>query len=109
MQEHSKSVNGLECKFVGRPTKWGNPFKIDTSNGKCGALGLQRGVADSPKHAVIFYEQHIRRVMDASRCDVKEYLPYYMMLNELSGKNLACFCAEGQPCHADILLKIANG
>lgn len=26
----------------------------------------------------------------------------------LRGKNLACFCAESDPCHADILLKIAN-
>lgn len=26
----------------------------------------------------------------------------------LKGKNLACWCKPGQPCHADILLKIAN-
>ncbi len=29
-------------------------------------------------------------------------------LSELKGKNLACFCKEGQPCHAEILLKLAN-
>lgn len=28
---------------------------------------------------------------------------------ELRGKNLACFCALDQPCHADVLLEIANG
>lgn len=28
---------------------------------------------------------------------------------ELGGKNLACFCALDQPCHADVLLKIASG
>jgi hypothetical protein len=27
---------------------------------------------------------------------------------ELRGKNLACFCALDQPCHADVLLKLAN-
>lgn len=27
---------------------------------------------------------------------------------ELKGKNLACWCKEGEPCHCDILLKIAN-
>jgi len=27
---------------------------------------------------------------------------------ELRGKNLACWCKIGEPCHADILLKIAN-
>lgn len=28
--------------------------------------------------------------------------------SELRGKNLACFCPLNKPCHADILLKIAN-
>lgn len=27
---------------------------------------------------------------------------------ELRGKNLACWCKPGEPCHADVLLKIAN-
>ena len=27
---------------------------------------------------------------------------------ELRGKNLACFCPLDQPCHADVLLEIAN-
>ena len=29
-------------------------------------------------------------------------------IGELKGKNLACWCRLDQPCHADILLKIAN-
>ena len=28
---------------------------------------------------------------------------------ELAGKNLACWCKEGDPCHADVLLELANG
>jgi hypothetical protein len=27
---------------------------------------------------------------------------------ELAGKNLACWCKPGEPCHADVLLEIAN-
>lgn len=27
---------------------------------------------------------------------------------ELRGKNLACWCALDQPCHADVLLRLAN-
>jgi hypothetical protein len=27
---------------------------------------------------------------------------------ELRGKNLACWCNPGDPCHADVLLEIAN-
>lgn len=29
-------------------------------------------------------------------------------LTELAGKNLACFCKLGEPCHADVLLELAN-
>lgn len=28
---------------------------------------------------------------------------------ELRGKNLACWCPLGKPCHADVLLEIAKG
>ena len=27
---------------------------------------------------------------------------------DLAGKNLACWCKPGEPCHADVLLEIAN-
>jgi hypothetical protein len=30
-------------------------------------------------------------------------------LAELRGKNLACWCPLNKPCHADVLLEIANG
>jgi hypothetical protein len=30
-------------------------------------------------------------------------------LESLRGKNLACFCPLDQPCHADVLLELANG
>ena len=29
-------------------------------------------------------------------------------LKRLKGKNLACFCAAGKPCHADVLIELAN-
>lgn len=29
-------------------------------------------------------------------------------LTELRGKNLACWCKIGNPCHADVLLELAN-
>jgi hypothetical protein len=32
-----------------------------------------------------------------------------MVRQELRGKNLACYCAADLPCHADVLLEIANG
>jgi hypothetical protein len=32
-----------------------------------------------------------------------------MIRAELGGRDLACWCALDQPCHADVLLEIANG
>jgi Domain of unknown function (DUF4326) len=46
--------------YVGRPTTWGNPYKV------------------GPGH-------------------------------KLNGRDLICWCKAGAPCHADVLLAIANG
>jgi hypothetical protein len=68
--------------YVGRPTRWGNPGK--TWADYCMYLYLHPGL-----------EAEARA--------------------ELRGKNLACWCplvdenGEPVPCHADILLEIANG
>jgi len=68
--------------YVGRPTKWGNPFK--------GAF--------TPEKAVELYKtsHHLRHLVDSG--DIKE----------LKGKNLCCWCPLDKSCHADILLEIAN-
>jgi hypothetical protein len=29
-------------------------------------------------------------------------------IGQLRGKNLACWCKPGAPCHADVLLELAN-
>lgn len=84
--------------YVGRPTKWGNPYKLITDpRDRCGALGWLFGVADTPRHAVIFFESYIRK--EGLQAKVRK---------ELRGKNLACWCRLDQPCHADVLLRIAN-
>ena len=71
--------------YVGRPTKWGNPYQIN-------------GLATPELRNHI-----IRKYRDTMSIMLKEDA-----VKELRGKNLACFCKEGEPCHADVLLKIAN-
>lgn len=69
--------------YVGRPTKWGNPFPLSELSRETAVHFFRTGITDtlrSDPHA----------------------------LDELRGKNLACFCALDQPCHADVLLEIAN-
>jgi hypothetical protein len=28
---------------------------------------------------------------------------------ELAGRDLLCWCKPGEPCHADVLIEVANG
>ncbi len=75
--------------YVGRPTVWGNPFVA-------GSQLMTGGVLTAAK-AVELYEQHVRENFDER--DIRHCL---------RGKNLACWCEIGEPCHADVLLRIAN-
>jgi hypothetical protein len=65
---------------VARPSKWGNPYKVG-----------EPGIPDAWA-AVNCFRNHAAT------------LP----VHELRGKNLACWCALNAPCHADVLLKLAN-
>ena len=74
---------------VTRPGQYGNPFKI-------GGLGVP-----DAEHAVRFFENWLHT-------SPAGMLVARKAKNELKGKNLMCFCALDQHCHADILLKISN-
>ena len=96
---------------VTRGTKFGNPFKIGNFY-QYGNLGFMSpcspdSIAEANKSgkyifissnedAVFHYEKYITGLM------------YPRNFKELKGKNLACFCKDGDVCHADILLKLAN-
>ena len=93
--------------YVGRPTIWGNPFKHD-----------------DPAAAVEAYRRHCQggtQVFDIGpgklqfagnmhRNSTHWAWPEWLRKNveTLRGKDLACWCPEGQPCHADVLLELAN-
>jgi len=69
--------------YVGRPTKWGNPFRPGP--------GLTR------KQMVAKYRAYL-----LARDDLVAALP------ELRGRDLACWCKLDEDCHADVLLDLAN-
>lgn len=73
--------------YVGRPTKWGNPYKVGPDH-------------HTANEAVSLY----RRDLIAGRLrvaidDVRQ---------ELRGKDLVCWCKLDGPCHADVLMEIAQ-
>lgn len=78
---------------VTRPGKWGNPFKIGSIDRRTGGT-LDADTAVDRYLAWLFRQPHgTDETIDA----------------ELRGKNLACWCKIGEPCHADALLEMANG
>lgn len=74
---------------VTRPGKWGNPWKVGDPC-VAGHVMDASGAVD-----------HFRRLgrIALTRTDIEE----------LRGKNLACWCKPSEPCHADVLLEWANG
>ena len=91
------SPNGLPVVYVGRPTKWGNPYRVDER----AAEKMQDWYACScASVAVIQFRDDLEQGRLAVAVeDVKR---------ELRGKNLACWCTIGDSCHADILLELTN-
>lgn len=82
---------------VTRPGKWGNPyvvgnFAVPVSEALVSGTAIR---IKSTAHAVDLYRTFVRGMEPVIR-------------DELAGKNLACYCPVGSPCHADVLLEIAN-
>ena len=88
--------------YVGRGSKWGNPFV----NPKV-ALECYRKMITS----LVNWKDHAKHGYSASFFNEKGKLVtlYPEDLEKLRGKNLACWCPISKPCHADILLELANG
>lgn len=87
---------------VDRSTRWGNPFKLHGD-----------GYPMTPQVAVALFSKLLEpddggfvtasagspRALLTRKADIRR---------ELRGKNLACWCGLDQPCHADVLLRLAN-
>lgn len=85
---------------VDRSTRWGNPFRVHGD-----------GYAMDPANAVDMFRKMLESqggflarvtgqgTMQTTVSDIRR---------ELRGKSLACWCALDQPCHADVLLELAN-
>ncbi|CAB4141098.1 Protein of unknown function DUF4326) [uncultured Caudovirales phage] len=84
---------------VCRPGKWGNPFSVLPHVNPGGKVS-SRGYIAVPtiEDAIACYRMRLEEKPEIAAAAKAE----------LRGKNLACFCALDKPCHADILLEIAN-
>lgn len=84
--------------YVGRPGRWGNPFRIGGHIGYPYDVALQANYVRNAAHAVELFRAYAR-ITSGYELAVR---------HELAGKHLVCWCPVDQPCHADVLLEIAN-
>jgi hypothetical protein len=68
--------------LVARPSRWGNPYSIE-EHGR--------------EQAIEMYERWL-----LANDDLLAQLP------SLKGKRIACYCKRDEPCHADVLARLAN-
>tara|TARA_R100001510_G_scaffold50995_1_gene50428 strand:+ start:1167 stop:1424 length:258 start_codon:yes stop_codon:yes gene_type:complete len=80
--KHIREVKESNDVYIGRGSKWGNPYVI-------GKDGNRDEVIEK-------YRLYIERTPEL-----------LCAISELKGKNLVCFC-KPQRCHGDILLKRAS-
>ncbi len=81
--------------YVGRPSKWGNPIRVGAVNTLPNSFMY---VVKNNAEAVQAYREWIfENERTALRQEIKKSL-----------KNLDCWCKLSDPCHADVLLEIAN-
>jgi hypothetical protein len=74
--------------YVGRPNRWGNPYRVEE-------LGREEAMR---RFRQLFSARHGGKHPDYPVEDVEE----------LRGRDLACWCHLDELCHADILMEFAN-
>lgn len=97
--------------YVGRPSRWGNPYTMVVEE-----FGIQRSLDLYRETAQGFWNPDLIADMSNSlgsevyraHCDWLRRAWREGIRLELGGKDLACWCPLDRPCHADVLLELAN-
>ena len=98
--------------YVGRPSRFANPYRIGEMTPKQAVEKFRKLIfyimsdlpGDRPKPWLQQKHTPLYWCTKAGSVNVHPSVP----LAPLRGKNLACWCPLDQPCHADVLLEIAN-
>lgn len=91
--------------YVGRPGDLGNPFPVDCY-GHAGAVDRYQRWMTGNMSTREMSQSSTCHQGDISLVTLRQIARRLMV--DIRGKNLACWCRLDQPCHADVLLEIAN-
>jgi len=105
--------------FVGRPTRWGNPFRVfkgDRDNER--AVAEFRAWLAGEIPITVYRTDRYRTMAEQQQAWLDGEIPELdhtapptmaQIRQHLAGKDLGCWCRLDQPCHADVLAELANG
>lgn len=131
LQALSQATNGLPAVKVTRRGPWGNPFNFRDSAFCWAALsyGCRGDPAGRQEASVKAFREWLepgagkrtlsivldpaivsgeRRMSLGPKVEVGEAPRHDRIQAALRGRNLACWCKPSAPCHADVLLELAN-
>lgn len=104
---------------VSRPSKWGNPFRVGSKLIEGTPMEYLRIVEDTAAKMGILKYDHVLAAGEAvalfrviAEREFRLHREYRGELGwnpeDLRGRDLVCYCGLDRPCHADILLEMAN-
>lgn len=82
--------------YVGRPTRYANPHTVAALRAADPTLTLEAAHTQS---VALYHADILAGRLPVTVVDIRRHL---------AGRDLLCWCHEALPCHADVLLKIAN-
>ena len=100
--------------YVGRPSRWGNPIDVSDVAAKFPSLSSTQIAGLAVRDFRVLARRGRLsfpnwRFADGLRGPVSWTYPSVEVIRaELAGSDLACWCPLGRPCHADVLLELAN-
>ncbi|MFB7224199.1 MULTISPECIES: DUF4326 domain-containing protein [Terrabacteria group] len=115
-----------DAVYVGRGSRWGNAYPLNSTQVRMPALDGSEwehegrlGKASGQRHAFVHPDGAVtwHLVQDATPKQVIELYRRWLaerpelvdvMRRDLAGRDLMCWCPPGRPCHADVLLELAN-
>lgn len=99
--------------YVGRPTKWSNPFKVEKHQDGVTWTVVDTHMAffqraEASKLATDMFTLWLLQPDGVDRGFTKRRAKLLAAIDDLTGHDLACWCSLGSRCHADVLLELAN-